>query len=372
VRILVIRSTAFLLLLCLTGCSLHTESGGEQLGQGYSRKDGFVYYDGKRIDQQTPHDLDFLESFLRRKLIIPTNVDAASFQVLSKQYSKDKNTVYYRWIRGTKFWFVEITGADSASFEYLASSLGRDKNHVWRQDRIVAGAHAPTTEVLGPPGRVWKDQDHVWFAGRIVKDADPATFEALGDGYHYRDANRKYWIFNVVKVLEDVATDEPRFAVRVADMDDRVDGRLGFDLPQVPGTHFSSAGAPGKFHVLANDRPGGTGAFTPATLLFTWQVSARVVERYQVVDEHATHHGSDGLFKFYVLPYEFDTAAFSAIREKWHRAGNARVLDPIRIEIHAGRAGQRVAITMIGPPPERLSIPQFADQVAASLRWVNN
>jgi hypothetical protein len=92
-----IRSTIALLLLgSLTAC----DPGGEQLGQGYSRKDGFVYYEGKRIDQEIPHDLDFLESFLKRKLIPPTNVDAASFQVLSKQYSKDRNTVYYRWIRG--------------------------------------------------------------------------------------------------------------------------------------------------------------------------------------------------------------------------------------------------------------------------------
>jgi hypothetical protein len=37
------------------------------------------------------------------------------------------------WIRGKKFWFIEITGADSASFECLASSLARDKNQMWRQ-----------------------------------------------------------------------------------------------------------------------------------------------------------------------------------------------------------------------------------------------
>lgn len=193
---------ALLLLASLTECTVRAGSGAEELGHGYSRKDGSVYYAGKRIDQDVPHDLAFLERFLRRKLTIPTNVDAASFQVLSKQYSKDKGKVYYRWVRGTKFWFVEIPGADSASFEYLASSLGRDKSHVWRQDSVVAGAHAATTVVLEPPGRVWKDQNHVWFSGSIVKDADPATFEALGDGYHYRDGKRVYWIFNVVKVLE--------------------------------------------------------------------------------------------------------------------------------------------------------------------------
>lgn len=183
-----------------------------------------------------------------------------------------------------------------------------------------------------------------------------------------------------------VSTQAPRFAIPVADLENWVEGevpvldrKLGFDLPQVPGTKFSSAFPAGMFHVLANDRPGGTGSFTPATLLFTWQVSARVVDRYQVFDEHATlataRNDTDGQFKLYVLPHEFDIAptakAFNAIRERWQRAGNPRVPDPIRIEIHAACAGKKVAVTMIGPPPERLSVQQLAEQVAASLRWVN-
>ena len=196
------RIAMAILLIILSGCSIHNDSEAEQLGHEYSRKDGFILYQGKRIDEEIPHDLDFLKGFLRRKLITPQNVDATSFKVLSKQYSKDKNTVYYRWIRGTKFWFVEITGADVDTFEYLTSNLARDKNHVWNRDHIIAGADTAAIEVMGWPGRVWKDNKHVWFVENVVKDADPATFEALGDGYHYRDAKRVYWIFNVVKVLE--------------------------------------------------------------------------------------------------------------------------------------------------------------------------
>ena len=168
------------LLASLTGCSGRTGSGAEELGYGYSRKDGSVYYTGKRINQDVPQDLAFLERFLRRKLTIPTNVDAARFQVLSKQYNKNKDRVYYRWVRETKFWFVEISGADSASFEYLVSSLGRDKSHVCQQDSVVVGARAVTTVALGPLGRVWKDRSREWFSGSIIKGAALATFEALG------------------------------------------------------------------------------------------------------------------------------------------------------------------------------------------------
>ena len=66
-----------------------------------------------------------------------------------------------------------------------------------------------------------------------------------------------------------------------------LDRKLGFDLPQVPVAKFASTFPAGIFHVLVNDRPGGTGSFTPATLLFTCQVSASVIERYQVFNEHA-------------------------------------------------------------------------------------
>jgi len=188
----------FCLLVSLMGCS-----SAEDLGHGYTRKEGHILYSGKRIDQEVPHDLDFLKTFLNRELTIPETVDAASFEALSRAYSKDKSKAYYRWIRGRKFWVVEITGADAATFEVLGTALAKDKDHLWMKDRKVANVDVVTTRVLDKNGRVWKDKSHVWFYGNIVKGADTATFEALGDGFHYRDAKKVYWIFNVVKVVED-------------------------------------------------------------------------------------------------------------------------------------------------------------------------
>jgi len=188
-------------LLCLLASPMGC-SAAEDLGHGYTRKGEHIFYAGKRIDQEVPHDLDFLKSFLKRELTIPKAVDAVSFEALSKDYSKDQSKVYYRWIRGAKFWVVEIADADPATFEVLGTALAKDKDHVWKKDLKVAGADARTTQVLATNGRVWKDQNHVWFSGNIIRDADATTFEALGDGFHYRDAKQVYWIFNVVKVVE--------------------------------------------------------------------------------------------------------------------------------------------------------------------------
>ena len=186
---------------CLNDQSFDIPKNHEELGYYYSRDKEFIYYRGKRIDSTIPHDIDFLRKHLDRNLTIPTDVDSVSFMPLSDQYSRDKNKVYYKWIRGGKqFWVVEIDGADSESFEVLGFSLAKDKNHVWQRDSKVKEADPLTTEVF--TSRVWKDAKNVWFSGRIIKAADPETFEPIGDGYHYRDSNKVYWIFNIVKVVE--------------------------------------------------------------------------------------------------------------------------------------------------------------------------
>ena len=196
-----VRLWVFLaLLIFASGCT--SQTAREQVGHGYSREGHFIFYGDRRIDTEIPKDLDFLRSFLGRELTIARDIDAASFEALSNKYSKDKFNVYYRWIRGTKFWVVEIPGADPSTFKALGLSLAVDGQHVWMQDRKVAGADARTTQVLDTNGRVWKDQKHVWFYGNIIRGADTTTFEAMGDGFHYRDDKRVYWIFNVVKVVE--------------------------------------------------------------------------------------------------------------------------------------------------------------------------
>ena len=90
-------------MLVVGGCLQHTNDiprDHEKLGYNYNRDLDFVYYRGERIDQTTPKDIEFLRSYLKRPLVTPANADCRSFEPLSEQYSKDKNRVYFRWIRG--------------------------------------------------------------------------------------------------------------------------------------------------------------------------------------------------------------------------------------------------------------------------------
>ena len=76
----------------------------ENLGQGYSRQGEFILFDGKRIDREGAHDIDRFAKAVGRKLTLCSDVDAASFDVLSAEYTKDKNKVYYKWISPGPFW----------------------------------------------------------------------------------------------------------------------------------------------------------------------------------------------------------------------------------------------------------------------------
>jgi hypothetical protein len=57
-----------------------------------------------RIDQAGPETLDGFQRTLGRWLVLANDVDAASFVALSPEYSKDKNTVYHKWISPGRFW----------------------------------------------------------------------------------------------------------------------------------------------------------------------------------------------------------------------------------------------------------------------------
>ena len=110
-------ATLCLLLLAPLGC------GGNSLGNGYSRKGENTYFRGKRIDRAGAHDIKEFAVIVRHPLKLCSDVDAASFRVLSQDYTADKNKVYYKWISGPRFWVVEISGADPATFEVLGLGL---------------------------------------------------------------------------------------------------------------------------------------------------------------------------------------------------------------------------------------------------------
>lgn len=161
------------------------------LGHGYSRRGDHIYFEGVRIDQAGRETLAGFQRTLGRRLTLANNVDAATFTALSEEYSKDKNTVYYKWISPGLFWVVEIPNADPATFEVIDSNLAKDARRVWRTDVPIRGADAATAEVVNQ-GWVWKDCRSVYYQFTRIAGADPKTFRHLDQAF-YADANHVYW-----------------------------------------------------------------------------------------------------------------------------------------------------------------------------------
>ena len=163
----------------------------EDLGRGYSREGKSILFEGKRIDQEGKLDIDRFSKAVGRQLTLCSEVDAASFQVLSEEYTKDKDKVYYKWISPGRFWVVELPEADATSFEVLGFNLARDKNNVWWYGKVQSGVDAATVELVRD-GFVWKDAQGVWYQHEKIAGAAPLTFRHLGSGY-YADQQRAYW-----------------------------------------------------------------------------------------------------------------------------------------------------------------------------------
>ena len=161
------------------------------LGHGYSRHGDYIYFEGVRIDQAGRETLEGFQRTLGRRIVLANDVDAASFIALSEEYSKDRDTVYYKWISPGRFWVVMIPNADPATFEVMDFNLAKDANRVWRTDVPIKGADAATAQVVNP-GWVWKDKHSVYYQFTPFVSADPESFRHLDHAF-YRDAKHVYW-----------------------------------------------------------------------------------------------------------------------------------------------------------------------------------
>ena len=168
-----------------------TAAEPEQLGHSYERRGDFIYFDDKRIDKAGRTDLDRFEMYLGRRVTPANDIDAASFEVLSEQYTKDKFAVYYKWISPGWYCMCEVVGADPETFEVLDSDLAKDASNVWRSDVVFPAGDAATAEVVNK-GFVWKDRNAVYYQHIPMAGADPRTFRHLDQAF-YRDAENVYW-----------------------------------------------------------------------------------------------------------------------------------------------------------------------------------
>jgi hypothetical protein len=176
------------------------------LGHGYVRRDGAIHFlsggttgtgaNATRIDTPAPELLRMVERSHFGPFTTAEGLDAASFEALSVEYTRDKDRVYFKVISPGVFLVIVLPDADPATFEPLDFNLARDKNHVWLDDRIQPDAD-PSTLVMVDGGRVFKDKDSVHYADQTINGADPATFTHIISGY-YRDKNHIYWCMDPI------------------------------------------------------------------------------------------------------------------------------------------------------------------------------
>jgi hypothetical protein len=168
---------------------VHAEE--QSLGHGYTRRGNHIHFKGERIDQAGRETLKDFQRTLGRRVVLASDVDAATFVALSEEYTKDKNKVYFKWISPGRFWVVEIPDADPATFAVMDFSLAKDAKRVWRTDVPIKGADAATAQVVNP-GWVWRDHRNVYYQFTRLDGVDPETFRHLAQGF-YRDAKHAYW-----------------------------------------------------------------------------------------------------------------------------------------------------------------------------------
>lgn len=171
------------------------------LGHGYVNRNGAIHFIGggvtgvganaTRIDMPSPALLKKVVDSKFGPFTTAEGLDVASFEVLSEEYTRDKNRVYFKVISPGEFIVRILPDADPATFKLLATHIARDKNHVWYYDRIQPGAD-PASLVLVDGGRVFKDKDSVHYGYDKIDGADPTSFRYIGSAY-YADKNRVYW-----------------------------------------------------------------------------------------------------------------------------------------------------------------------------------
>lgn len=173
-----------------------------ELGHGYVRKDGAIHFTGggttgtganaTRIDMPSPQLLKKAVDSQFGPFKTAEGLDAASFEALSEEYSRDKNRVYHKVISPGEFLVILLPDADPKSFEVLARNVARDKNHVWLYERIQPGVDPATVEIVNRDFSVLKDRDSVHYQSEEIAGADPASFRHIGSAY-YADSKRVYW-----------------------------------------------------------------------------------------------------------------------------------------------------------------------------------
>lgn len=196
------RTRLAILLLCVLASALLVFCGGSPatpLAHGYTLRGEHIYFEGggstgyfggKRIDGPSNFNIDGFEDALGRKLTVCRDPDAATFEPLSEEYSRDKNAVYYKWISLDRFLVVELSNADVATFRAMSYMFAADANTIWYMDQPIIGSEPASFVIL--EGQTAKDRHRVYVGRNPIAQLDASTFRHLGSAY-FVDKNGVYW-----------------------------------------------------------------------------------------------------------------------------------------------------------------------------------
>lgn len=114
------------------------------------------------------------------------DADKETFEILNWYYSKDKDNIYFEWIKiKTEF--------NYESFEVIEWIFVKDKSNIyyWRGWKLlpIQEVDFKTFEVLD--NRYSKDKNNIYFFGKKMEWVDVETFEVLNDLF-CRDKNNVY------------------------------------------------------------------------------------------------------------------------------------------------------------------------------------
>lgn len=119
-------------------------------------------------------------------------IDVKTFEILDYFHVKDKNNIYIRSYNGYK----PVKGADLKSFELVTTRYTKDKNNVYYDGEIIIGADSPTFRILKNISkneeRYAADKKNVYIDGKIIQEADPLTFELISPNFA-KDKNNVYY-----------------------------------------------------------------------------------------------------------------------------------------------------------------------------------
>lgn len=154
-----------------------------------------------------------------RELRIIEGADADTFQILSANFAKDKNSVFYKgrtinqadaptFAAFGETCFAKdkhrafycdnpIQGADTRTFAAINDNYAKDHSHVFHyygfDDHIVPGADISTFRTFGANPGYGADRLMAYYEGQPIIGADVATFAPIAGTYLYsKDKSRIY------------------------------------------------------------------------------------------------------------------------------------------------------------------------------------